>query len=338
MKKMSENQLRIDFEKRKPMLLSWGNYVTGYVLSGLKQKLGSDEKVDKFLQIPPKPRVKTTESFLEKALVRKPKEDPLNDITDQVGVRFVVLLLEDVALVGEIISEGPWCARKDRDFEEERRANPNAFAYQSDHYIVFSKSAIEYEGQIIPPQLACEVQIRTILQHAYAEMAHTSYYKPSIQLPEAEQQPLCRSLAKGSALIETTDDIFKEIKQRFHDYNRSTEALLMKASQLYTEQTGESSSPKTGLGMLIADAYRDQLKELTPEQLATWMSEKQQKAIGKVFKTKRNESVFYRDSIVILLAWLVSHYPTLIPKNWPVEMAYLENFYRDIGKSANDLF
>lgn len=330
MKEICEAQLRDAFEKRRPMLLSWGNYVARYVLSELKQKLGSDEKVDKFLQIPPKPRVKTTESFLEKALVRKPKEDPLNDITDQVGVRFVVLLLEDVALVGEIISEGPWCARKDRDFEEERKANPNAFAYQSDHYIVFSKSAI--------PQLACEVQIRTILQHAYAEMAHTSYYKPSIQLPEAEQQPLCRSLAKGSALIETTDDIFKEIKQRFHDYNKSTEALLKKASQLYTEQTGESSSPKTGLGMLIADTYRDQLKELTPEQLVIWMNEKQQKAIGKVFKTKRNESVFYRDSIVILLAWLVSHYPTLIRKNWPFEMSWLENFYRDIGFSPKDLF
>lgn len=338
MKEMCEAQLRDAFEKRRPMLLSWGNYVARYVLFELKQKLGSDDAVEKFFQIPPKPRVKATESFLEKALVRKPKKDPLNDITDQVGVRFVVLLLEDVALIGEIISEGPWCARKDRGFEDERKANPNAFAYQSDHYIVFPKSAIEYEGQTIPPQLACEVQIRTILQHAYAEMAHTSYYKPSIQLPEAEQQPLCRSLAKGSALIETTDDIFKEIKQRFHDYNRSTEALLTKASQLYTEQTGESSSPKTGLGMLIADTYRDQLKELTPEQLVTWMSEKQQKAIGKVFKTKRNESVFYRDSIVILLAWLVSHYPTLIRKNWPVEMTYLENFYRDIGKSANGLF
>ncbi len=49
--------------------------------------------------------------------MRKRKVDPLAEITDQVGVRFVVLLLEDIERIGTIVEAGPWLAQKDRDFQ-----------------------------------------------------------------------------------------------------------------------------------------------------------------------------------------------------------------------------
>ncbi len=70
---MNEHELRREFETRRPALEAMGCWVTETILSELEKQLGSKAGVSKFLQIPPKPRVKETDSFLEKALVRKPK-------------------------------------------------------------------------------------------------------------------------------------------------------------------------------------------------------------------------------------------------------------------------
>ena len=333
---MNEADLRVSFESRKSALAALGGWVTEVVVTELETQLGSKVAVEKFLQIPPKPRVKETDSFLEKALVRKPKADPLLEITDQVGVRFVVLLLEDINLIGTIIQSDRWLWQKDRDHEEERLAKPDYFAYQSDHYVIRTKAPFEFKGVIIPAQTPCEIQVRTILQHAYAEMAHNSDYKPSIRLPEEDQKQVKRSLAKGSALIETTDDVFKEIKNRLREYNESVDALLIRSSEIYKVITGEATSPSTALGGLVADTYRGLLKKLTPEQLNTWADERPW--LGKKLVQKRTESVFYRDSVVILLGLLVTENEMSVPKQWPVDSSYLEDFYTMMGISTNGLF
>ncbi|MHB1494978.1 MAG: GTP pyrophosphokinase [Acidithiobacillus sp.] len=333
---MNEADLRVSFENRKSALAALGGWVTEVVVTELKKQLGSKVAVEKFLQIPPKPRVKETDSFLEKALVRKPKADPLLEITDQVGVRFVVLLLEDIDFIGSIIQSDRWLWQKDRDHEEERLAKPDYFAYQSDHYVIRTKASFEFNGVIIPAQTPCEIQVRTILQHAYAEMAHNSDYKPTIRLPEEDQKHVKRSLAKGSALIETTDDVFKEIKNRLREYNESVDALLIRSSEIYKDITGEATSPSTALGGLVADTYRGLLKKLTPEQLKTWVDERPW--LGNKLVQKRAESVFYRDSVVILLGLLVTENEMTVPKQWPVDSSYLEDFYTMLGISTNGLF
>lgn len=333
---MTEFELRNAFENHKASLAAMGDFVTTTIIAELEQQLGSKSIVEKFFQIPPKPRVKETDSFLEKALVRKPKDNPMLEITDQVGVRFVVLLLEDINRIGNIVQSDQWEWKKDRDHDRERLENPDYFAYQSDHYVVRAKKDIDFKGVIIPSQTPCEIQIRTILQHAYAEMAHSSDYKPSVHLPEEDRKKVKRSLAKGSALIETTDDVFKEIKNRLHEYNRSIEALLARSNKLYFELTGENYSSPTALGLLIADTYRELLKAVTPDQLTAWTEERPW--LGERLTKKRANSVFYRDPVVVLLGWLITENEMAIPKRWPVDSSYLENFYETMGLSTNSLF
>lgn len=333
---MKESELRSAYEQRRPMLDAMGRWVTATLREALVRELHSESAVKKFLQIPPEPRVKETDSFLEKALIRKRKTDPLTEITDQVGVRFVVLLLKDIDLIGRLIQAGPWDFQKDRDFQQERLEKADYFAYQSDHFIVRTKGVIPFEGELIPGGVTCEVQVRTILQHAYAEMAHSSAYKPPVKLPEADQQHINRALAKGSALIETTDDVFGQIKNRLEEYNQSVSALLLRSSEIYQKLTGEACNPSSALGELIADAYRELLKDVTPDQLEAWASEWHW--IGGALKNKRVESVFYRDAIVILLGFLVSANQTSVPRRWPVDAAYLEDFYTTLGISTSGLF
>lgn len=333
---MNETELSTAYEMRKPALKALGQWVTVSIIAELGRQLGSEHAVDQFLQVPPKPRVKETDSFLEKALVRKQKNDPLTEITDQVGVRFVVLLLEDIDRIGKIIQSERWLWQKDRDHEQERLERPDYFAYQSDHYVIRMKEQLDFDGVIIPAHFACEIQIRTILQHAYAEMAHSSAYKPSIKLPDEDQKRVLRSLAKGSALIETTDDVFKEIKTRLRDYNESVDALRITSSEIYETVTGEASSPSTRLGDVIVDAYRGLLTDLTPVRLRTWADARPW--LGSKLKEQRKQSVFYRDSVVILLGWLVTEYEMSIPGHWPIDGRHLEDFYTTMGLSSQGLF
>jgi putative GTP pyrophosphokinase len=333
---MNEAELQSAFEARRPALDALGRWVTLTITDALEIHLGSKGALAKFLQIPPKPRVKETDSFLEKALVRKPKTDPLSEITDQVGVRFVVLLLEEIDRVGKIVEAGPWQAQKDRDFQQERLEKADYFAYQSDHFVIRTRSEFTFAGTVIPAGVPCEIQIRTILQHAYAEMAHSSSYKPPVKLPVEDQKHINRSLAKGSALIETTDDVFGEIRKRLRDYNESVAALLARSSEIYRTITGESANPNTALGELIAEEYRGMLKDVTPDKLNTWADARPW--LKECLLKKRASSVFYRDSVVILLGLLVTENETAVPKRWPVDSDYLEDFYSALGISTNGLF
>jgi ppGpp synthetase/RelA/SpoT-type nucleotidyltranferase len=333
---VNEFDLKAKFEERKAYLQKYGEWVIDFVKGELIKKLDKRTSINIFLKIQPMPRVKETDSFLEKALVRKPKLDPLNEITDQVGVRFVVLLLKDVNFVGNIIKEGPWDCQKDRDFEQERLDNPDYFSYQSDHYIVRLTNSLTVDDIIVPVGTPCEIQIRTLLQHAYAEMAHDIDYKPSILLPEEDKKSIRRALAKGSALIETTDDVFRDIKIAIDTYDSRIYKLLEKSSSIYNDITDEYSSAYTQIGLLVTDTYRELLTLVTQEDLELWA--KKNLEMLKILKQVRNESVFYRDSVVILLGYLVFNNQTVIPPKWPLENSYLENFYLLIGISTEGLF
>jgi ppGpp synthetase/RelA/SpoT-type nucleotidyltranferase len=333
---VTEAELQAAFESRRPALKALGDWVTQSILSQLATVLGSTQAVKKFLQIPPEPRVKETDSFLEKALVRKPKLDPLVEITDQVGVRFVVLLLDDISRIGKIIESGDWDWQKDRDFQSERIENPDYFAYQSDHYVIHTKSLTQFGGESIPVGLPCEIQIRTILQHAYAEMAHSTAYKPPVRLPDADQKHVNRSLAKGSALIETTDDVFREIKTKLNEYNGSINALLARSREIYETTTQQEAVPSASLGELIADTYRALLKGVTPDELSVWAASRI--GLGQTLKARRKDSVFFRDPVVILLGFLITNNQTKIPKTWPLDLEYLEQLYNAMGFSTHGLF
>lgn len=54
-----------------------------------------------------------------------------------------------------------------------RLKHPEVFSYQSDHFIL-----MPCEGYDSPKDinvLTCEVQVRTLLQHAYSEVSHALF-------------------------------------------------------------------------------------------------------------------------------------------------------------------
>lgn len=129
-------------------------------------------------------------------------------MTDLVGTRFVVLLSEDIDTVCQAIeSLTEFDARISKNYLDEIELNPKLFDYQSKHYEIRPKNELHIGDLKISKQICCEVQVRTLLQHAYAELVHDSVYKPVGIVPKSAERHIARSMA----LMETTDDLFVQL-------------------------------------------------------------------------------------------------------------------------------
>jgi ppGpp synthetase/RelA/SpoT-type nucleotidyltranferase len=103
--------------------------------------------------------------------------DPLQQITDLAGIRIIAFSLRDVELIRKIILE-LFEHQEDTDKGLERVKN-NDFGYKSIHILAkISQNRLSSSPELSRFQgLVCEIQIRTILQHAWAEIEHSIRYK-----------------------------------------------------------------------------------------------------------------------------------------------------------------
>ena len=208
---------------------AWGKFVVAEISKQLEEKI-SPVSLANFLKIEAKPRVKEISSALAK-VGRKNYSNPQNAMTDLVGVRFVVLLAEDIPTVCKVIESVPdWTAEVSKDFSGEIQGNPKVFDYQSKHYEIRPKKDLTLENSLlIPKELCCEVQVRSLLQHAYAELVHDNIYKPDGFVPPQAE----REVAKSMALMETTDDLFSKTLQILRTANKPQEQLLKRLTEIY---------------------------------------------------------------------------------------------------------
>jgi putative GTP pyrophosphokinase len=82
----------------------WGTFVAESIEQKLKP-LVSDRPLGAFLKVPVIPRTKTVSSFVDKAFHRKKYERPYEEVEDKVGIRFVVLLTDNIKIVERAIIE-----------------------------------------------------------------------------------------------------------------------------------------------------------------------------------------------------------------------------------------
>jgi putative GTP pyrophosphokinase len=152
-------------------------------------------------------RVKDFESFFEK-ISRKNYEDPFKENEDFCGVRVILYYPKDIERVDKIIQANYLIKNSENKSET---LEPNEFGYRSNHFIVQIK-----DSWCVTPNyknlkdLKIELQIRTILMHAWAEIEHKLGYKSKQQIPKDLQ----RKLFLMSAKLEDADSQFQEIKNK----------------------------------------------------------------------------------------------------------------------------
>ena len=192
----SEFEILQRWEAEQPHYDAWGRFIVQTVVNGLSSQVKAP---DLFLRLPVKHRLKDSKSLIQKALYRgKCYANPYDDIEDKVGARFVVLTSDEIPTVEKVITDFGdkfWFWEKARDFAEEREHKPWEFGYQSVHYVVRAKAGVVFDGISVPLDIPCEIQVRTLLQHAFSEVTHDTIYKPSVKsTPE-----MMRAAAKAMA-------------------------------------------------------------------------------------------------------------------------------------------
>lgn len=154
-------------------------------------------------------RTKSVASFAEKS--RRTAggvplySDPLDQITDQIGVRVIAYVASDVEAVADLLVDH-FVVKDDRDMGLET-ASEGLFGYASRHLLLTTASD---DGAGSGRNV--QVQVRTVLQHAWAEFEHDIRYKGSVPAEHAREFDRRFTLAAG--LIELADAEFAAIRAR----------------------------------------------------------------------------------------------------------------------------
>lgn len=166
-------------------------------------------------------RVKEEKSLSDKIDIKEGKYQCLNDITDIVGIRIITYLDSDVDIIAEMI-------KKEFNIDEEnsidkRKLDNDVFGYRSLHYVAsFNEERRNLTDLRSIKDLKFEIQIRSILQHAWAEIEHDLGYKSTVSVPDN----FIRSFNRLSALLETADIEFDRLKKDLKSYEKRLPQLI----------------------------------------------------------------------------------------------------------------
>ncbi len=137
--------------------------------------------------------------------------DPLRQITDQIGVRVITYVHSDVQAVADLLDDQV-VVHDDRDMGRET-ASEGRFGYASRHLLVGLDQAREKQpGYLALRGRLAQVQIRTVLQHAWAEFEHDIRYKGTI--PDEHVPDFDRRFTLAAGLLELADREFSTIRDR----------------------------------------------------------------------------------------------------------------------------
>lgn len=155
-------------------------------------------------------RAKTIDSFVEK-ISRKNYTKPLSDMTDLAGVRVVCTYGCELEQIAEIINANfDVCEHKDK----RQDLGADRMGYNGKAFVV--KLGTRYAGGRYEgiTDFICEIQVRTVLQDAWAIINHQLVYKNEELIPER----LRRDLNNVASLLEIAQGIFDSVKEKRTHY------------------------------------------------------------------------------------------------------------------------
>jgi len=152
-------------------------------------------------------RVKRFDTYCEKLRQRGlwQGDEAGGAIRDLLGLRIICPFLEDIETIVSLV---------ERHFEVLESTSKGSqhsfreFGYDSFHLLIALPEGVEFTP--IPfTSAVCEIQLRTILQDAWAEVEHELVYKSDLNLPN---ESIRRKLASLNATLTLSDLIFQELR------------------------------------------------------------------------------------------------------------------------------
>lgn len=158
-------------------------------------------------------RTKEIESFAKK-IENEKYTDPSKQITDLSAIRIIACVENDLYKISKFI-ESIFEIDYDNSIDKSKTLGTDKVGYRSIHYVAKLPTTLtrlpEYKKF---ENLRFEIQIRTLLQHAWAEIEHDRNYKFSGKLPE----DLTRRLKVLAGVLELADREFNQIANEVEKY------------------------------------------------------------------------------------------------------------------------
>lgn len=175
-------------------------------------------------------RIKELNSFLGK-VQRKKYIKPMEQTEDFCGLRIVCYYPSDIKRIQGIINN-EFDVISSQDKEE--LLQHDQFGYRSFHFVV----KIKNEWLCTPNyknlgDLKAEIQVRTILMHAWAEIEHKLEYKKEEDIPVQFK----RTFSRISAKLEEADEQFEVLRNNITEHRNQLRILANEKMEVFSEDS-----------------------------------------------------------------------------------------------------
>lgn len=168
-------------------------------------------------------RVKEKDSYLKKCNKEK-YANPIEEITDVFGIRVIAYTNRDVLRTCEILKK-EFLIDEKRSIDKATVLETDKVGYRSVHYILqLNGNRTKLAEYAAFKGLKCEVQVRTLLQHAWAEIEHDRNYKFAGVLPD----DIKRRFHLVAGVLEMMDSEFDRLSEDIDKYSKQAAEAMKK--------------------------------------------------------------------------------------------------------------
>ena len=194
------------------------NRIKELVLETLRKSLDEKNIVVAGLEA----RIKSEKSLTGKLELKGYKYRTLDDITDILGARIITFFSDEVDIISALV-ERMFDIDWDNSVDKRKMLEIDRFGYMSLHYICrIPKSMCDDPSMPELNETRFELQMRSALQHVWANMQHDMGYKSDVEIPVEYQ----RNMSRLAGMLELADEQFSRIRKEITDYRRNVQSLV----------------------------------------------------------------------------------------------------------------